>query len=185
MNNILQHITEFADRAHGEQLRKYAPDRYIVHPIRVMETLKIYTSDISVLAAALLHDVLEDTPVTAGEMRKFLNIYLNEDETERTVDLVIELTDVYIKKNYPLLNRRTRKEKELQRLIRISPDAQTIKYADIMDNAQEISAGDGDFARVYLREVRQILLKLNRGNSELREKALVVVDAALVALKSK
>ena len=98
---------------------------------------------------------------------------------------MIELTDVYIKKNYPLLNRRTRKEKELQRLIRISPDAQTIKYADIMDNAQEISAGDGDFARVYLREVRQILLKLNRGNSELREKALVVVDAALVALKSK
>ena len=99
MDDILKHITDFGDTAHGEQLRKYSPDRYMVHPIRVMETLKSHTCDICVLAAALLHDVLEDTPVTAEEIRKFLNKYLNEEEADRTVDLVIELTDVYVKKN--------------------------------------------------------------------------------------
>ncbi|MBA5247130.1 HD domain-containing protein [Marnyiella aurantia] len=179
MDDILKHITDFGDTAHGEQLRKYSPDRYMVHPIRVMETMKSHTGDICVLAAALLHDVLEDTPVTAEEIRKFLNKYLNEEEADRTVDLVIELTDVYVKKNYPRLNRRTRKEKELQRLARISPDGQTIKYADIMDNAQEISEEDTDFARVYLQEVRKIILELNRGNVALRNEALRVVNQAI------
>lgn len=185
MEDILKHITHFSDQAHGEQLRKYAPDRYIVHPLRVMETLKAYTDDISVLAAALLHDVLEDTPVTAEEMRRFLKLHLEEEQAERTLGLVLELTDVYLKTDFPKLNRKSRKEKELQRLTGISPDAQTIKYADIMDNAQEISEEDTDFSLVYLGEVRKIISRLNRGNIVLREKALVVVEKAIAGLDSK
>lgn len=185
MENILTHITNFSDQAHGDQLRKYAPDRYIVHPVRVMETLKAYTDDISVLAAALLHDVLEDTQVTDDEIRQFLKLHLEEKQAENTLQLVVELTDVYVKKDFPHLNRKSRKEKELQRLVQISPDAQSIKYADIMDNAQEISEEDTDFARVYLREVRKILQELKRGDSELRETALAVVNEALAGLRSR
>jgi (p)ppGpp synthase/HD superfamily hydrolase len=59
---ILQEIIQFADLAHGKQVRRYTSERYIVHPVRVMETCRQYTNDISVLAAAILHDVLEDTP---------------------------------------------------------------------------------------------------------------------------
>ena len=58
---ILKKIKEFSDKAHEGQTRKYTPERYIVHRLRVMETLKLYTPDVTVLAAALLHDVLEDT----------------------------------------------------------------------------------------------------------------------------
>ncbi|WP_297333190.1 hypothetical protein [Flavobacterium sp.] len=36
---ILHRIREYADDAHGSQMRKYTPERYIVHPVRVMETL--------------------------------------------------------------------------------------------------------------------------------------------------
>jgi (p)ppGpp synthase/HD superfamily hydrolase len=63
---ILAAITDFADIAHGSQMRKYTPERYIVHPARVMRLCQEYTDDVTVLAAALLHDVLEDTPYHGG-----------------------------------------------------------------------------------------------------------------------
>jgi guanosine-3',5'-bis(diphosphate) 3'-pyrophosphohydrolase len=72
-SEILKEIESFADRSHGEQTRKYTPERYIVHPVRVMKILQDYTDDICILAAALLHDVLEDTRVTKEEIRDFLN----------------------------------------------------------------------------------------------------------------
>lgn len=57
MEAILEQIKAYADTAHGEQLRKYSPDRYIVHPVRVMETCKQYTNSLPVLAAALLQSI--------------------------------------------------------------------------------------------------------------------------------
>lgn len=57
MEEVLEQIRDFADKAHGEQMRKYTPERYIVHPVRVMKICREYTDDITVLAAALLHDV--------------------------------------------------------------------------------------------------------------------------------
>jgi len=61
------------------------PRRYIVHPAEVMEICSQYTNDITILAAALLHDVLE---------------------------LTAELTDIYTKEDYPKFNRRVSKDRE-------------------------------------------------------------------------
>lgn len=107
----------------GDQMRKYSSDPYIVHPIRVMKTCSHYTDDLQVLAAALLHDVLEDTEYTAEELNTFLSKYMVEEERLLTLQLVIELTDVYVRRNYPGLNRSTRKKKELKRLINQSNSA--------------------------------------------------------------
>src|SRR5690606_10167364 len=104
MEEILAKITYFGDKAHGDQRRKYSPDRYMVHPVRVTQTCRNYTDDVSVLAAALLHDVLEDTPVTAAEIERFLNGLINAEETQRALGLIIDLTDVYTKEAYPKLN---------------------------------------------------------------------------------
>lgn len=185
MEEILAKITDFGDQAHGEQLRKYAPDRYMVHPVRVMEKLKNYTDDITILAAALLHDVLEDTSVTRAEMQDFLETLLTPQHAERTVKLVVELSDVYVKKDFPNLNRRTRKSKELERLEKTSADSQTIKYSDILDNSLEISDQDPQFAQVYLSEVNLILKKLDKGNPELRKEAMKAVEQGLQKIKRR
>lgn len=179
METILKKITDFGDAAHGEQTRKYAPDRYMVHPVRVMEKLRNYTDDLSVLAAALLHDVIEDTPVKAGEIKDFLSELMPEEQAEKTLQLVVELTDVYVKSDYPKLNRRTRKAKELERLENTSPESQTIKYSDILDNTLEIVDQDPSFAKVYLHEVRQILNRLDKGNADLLREAKEAVDSGL------
>jgi (p)ppGpp synthase/HD superfamily hydrolase len=183
MEKILEAIREYADRSHGEQMRKYTPERYIVHPVRVMNTCREYTDDITMLAAALLHDVLEDTPVTTEEMLDFLKTQMSPQQAQRTLDLVIELTDVYVKSAFPKLNRRQRKGKELERLTVSSPDSQTIKYADIMDNCSEIVQYDRDFARVFLSECRATLLKLDKGNPDLYKRALDRVEQGLKELK--
>ncbi len=182
MDELLAKITDYGDEAHGDQMRKYAPDRYMVHPVRVMEKLRGLTNDKTILAAALLHDVLEDIPVTEDEMRQFLSTLMTSEEARRTLDLVVELSDVYVKSAYPNLNRRTRKSKELDRLVQTSAASQTIKYADILDNTLEIVDEDRSFAKVYLSEVRQILRKLDKGDPELRSEALAAVEDGLKRL---
>lgn len=177
MNNadILKKIIEFADHAHGQQMRKYSTDRYIVHPVRVMKTCSHYTESVPVLSAALLHDVVEDTNTTLYDIKNFLSVLMNDEEADTIITLVRELTDVYVKKAFPNLNRFKRKKKELKRLCTISPDAQTIKYADIIDNAKDISKSGTDFAKRYLQECYDIVSALKKGNPELRSVALEVI----------
>jgi (p)ppGpp synthase/HD superfamily hydrolase len=176
MYKILEEIRDFADQAHGDQMRKYTPERYIAHPIRVMEKCAEYTQNLTVLAAALLHDVLEDTEVEKGEIQEFLQKHLTNSHAYQTVKLVVELTDVYVKDDYPNLNRDQRKSKEAQRLAATSSNAQTIKYADIIDNCEDITTHDPKFAPVYLRECKHILSLCKKGNKHLYTTAKAMIE---------
>jgi guanosine-3',5'-bis(diphosphate) 3'-pyrophosphohydrolase len=176
MEDILLKVKDFADRAHGEQMRKYTPERYIVHPERVMLICREYLDDIPVQAAALLHDVLEDTPVTSKQIEEFLSELMPVAQVRKTVELVEELTDVYIKKDFPHLNRRSRKELETTRLSKTSAAAQTIKYADLIDNAFDILKNDPQFGRKFIGEAMNLLKHMKTGNAELRERAIKTMD---------
>ncbi len=132
-----------------------------------------------ILAAALLHDVLEDTKFSEEQMLAFLRNVMPEASARRTLSLVVEMTDVYTKENFPLLNRRARKAKELERIKLTSPDAQTIKYADILDNAPDTTQYDPGFAAKMLHEYRTMLKTVNRGNQELYNRARNVVEECL------
>ena len=178
-SEILNKIIEFTDQAHGTQTRKYTPDKYIVHPVRVMETCSQYTDLLPLLSAAIMHDVLEDTATSKNDILNFLKDLMNENDRNYIIQLVVELTDVYVKKDFPTLNRYTRKKMELERLRKISADAQTIKYADIIDNSREIPQHDPSFAGRYLKECCEILLALDKGHPQLREKAIETVSEEL------
>lgn len=182
LSPILEKVKSFAGEAHKEQKRKYSPEPYIVHPIRVMEICSKYTDNVSILSAALLHDVLEDTSVTDDELAEFLNSLMPKEAAAKTLKLVVELTDVYIKKDYPKWNRRKRKSMEVERIEKTSPESQTIKYADIIDNSTEIVHEDPDFARVYLHECRTLLRKTDKGNPELYQRTVETIQACLERL---
>lgn len=182
--SILEQVTEFADKAHGEQRRKYSGEKYIVHPIRVMKICQSFHDQLDVHAAALLHDVLEDTPVTEEEMAMFLKTVMPDQLAVSTLRLVVELTDVYTKKAYPALKRLARKELEIKRLSLISSEGQTIKYADVFDNTKDLLLNDPDFATVYLRESSQLLKQMNRGNQVLYRQVVSLVEDGKVLLKN-
>lgn len=183
MDQTLSQIRDFADQAHGDQTRKYSPDRYIVHPTRVMEICRRYTNDRAILAAALLHDVLEDTPVQKESLEEFLQKVMDQNQAQRTLKLVVELTDIYVKENFPQWNRRKRKTKEAERMETISAEAQTIKYADIIDNSAEIAEHDPEFAKKFLDECRILLKKMKKGNGQLYQRAVDTVQSSMEQVK--
>ncbi|MBU4500841.1 MAG: HD domain-containing protein, partial [Gammaproteobacteria bacterium] len=65
--STLEVAYEFSRSAHEGQFRK-SGEPYISHPLAVAGILAEWHLDAQTLAAALLHDVVEDTPATAGEI---------------------------------------------------------------------------------------------------------------------
>jgi (p)ppGpp synthase/HD superfamily hydrolase len=70
MHSLLDSALTFAARAHADQRRKSTDVPYIVHPVGVMLLLMEHGEhDPELLAAALLHDTVEDTGVTLDQLR--------------------------------------------------------------------------------------------------------------------
>lgn len=166
---------EFARAAHKDQFRKYKNEPYIEHPIRVTELVRTVPHTREMIYAAYLHDVVEDTPVTIAEIR--------EKFGDKVASYVEELTDVYIKKDFPHLNRKMRKEKEVERLSKISAEAKTIKLADVIDNTRDIVVNDKGFARKYVPEMEALVEALQGGNFKLLMKACYEVETGKKILK--
>lgn len=182
---ILMKVAAFAANAHAGQQRKYINEPYIEHPVRVMYTCMAQQQPLTVLSAALLHDVIEDTSISEDELSAFLGSIFNPQDAKAVLSMVIELTDVYVKRDYPHWNRQIRKEAELERLKRISGGAQTIKYADILDNSEAITLQDPGFAVILLKEYQHQLKALNSGDATLRQMTIEKLEAALKALLNK
>jgi guanosine-3',5'-bis(diphosphate) 3'-pyrophosphohydrolase len=172
MTDLIARALAFATEAHASvgQRRKYTDEPYINHPIEVMgivRTAAHYTD--AMLAAALLHDTIEDTPVT-------------RDDIERTFGpdvsaLVWDLTD-----QCHAGNRATRKAAEAARLGTIAPEAQTVKLADMISNMRSIVPNDPGFAVVFLREVERTLAVMTAGDPGLYARALADLADAQTAI---
>ena len=172
-----QDIEELARSLHGEQKRKYTGEPYVNHTVKVADIVKTYGGDESMVYAAILHDVLEDTPTSEKELMDLLMDIFNDPLMSSDVLMLVkELTDVYVKENYPEINRKGMKEMEAIRLGKVSPRAQTIKYADLLDNSIDIVYNDPKFAKVYLKEKEQLLKYMTKGNQELYNKNLEVLS---------
>lgn len=161
---------------HGDQVRKYTGEPYWTHCDAVAKKVMKHGGDPIMVAAALCHDVMEDTEcdsflVLVGRLQE---IGWSGHESYDIADLVSDLTDDYTTKRYPNCNREWRKRKEAERLAQLSPEAQTIKYADIIDNAMNIATHDPKFAPVFLKETAMLLEKMKDGNVALHEIAVQV-----------
>lgn len=167
---------KFAMEAHSTQERQYTELPYIFHPVAVAETLREVGFRDEVTAAAMLHDVLEDTPVGFGELiQAFPNTVSH---------LVVELTDVYVPGTSE--NRASRKQLERKRLAKVSPDAQSIKVADLIDNTPSIAEfASLGFARLYLNEMRALLNVLKEAEPKLIVRAYTMLAGAHDTVKRR
>ncbi len=66
---MLQKAYEYAQDAHAGQKRA-SGEPYFIHPCAVAEILMDLGLDAATIAAALLHDVIEDTPATADDIKR-------------------------------------------------------------------------------------------------------------------
>lgn len=136
----------FATKAHDGQVRKYTGVPYIVHPIEVSEIVARHNGSNEMIAAALLHDVVEDTDVTIDEIR---------NEFGNAVALLVDdLTDVSKKEDG---NRAVRKAMDREHIAKASAAAMVVKAADMISNGKDIKENDPAFAKVYLKEMKALL----------------------------
>jgi len=139
----------FAIGAHDavKQKRKYSGDPYWTHPQAVAQILMEhgYGDDATIINAACLHDVLEDTGVERGAI-----FALFGHETGWIVDGMT-------KREYPGMNRAARMKAEAARLAQCGKKVKIVKLADSLHNTPDIIANDPDFARIYVPEKRHLL----------------------------
>lgn len=69
-SSFLDRAIEFAVKAHSNTERRGKGFPYIVHPLEAMEIVATMTPDQELLAAAALHDTIEDTSVTIDDLRR-------------------------------------------------------------------------------------------------------------------
>jgi (p)ppGpp synthase/HD superfamily hydrolase len=145
-SSLVREALTFAARAHDGRLRKYVGRPYVSHPIAVARLVTRFEHDDSMIAAALLHDVVEDCGVPAAE----IGLRFGADVGA----LVSDLTDVSRPEDG---NRARRKAIDRAHTAAASPRAKTIKALDLVHNSYSIVRFDPQFARVYLDEKAQIL----------------------------
>lgn len=147
-----------ASLAHGAigQRRKFTGVPYITHPIAVAELVAEYGGDQILVAAAYLHDVIEDTHLTAHLLRRHF--------PASVVTLVEQVTNVATKRDG---DRAARKAIDRAHLAKASAEAQTLKLADIIDNLSTLADHDRDFADRYFAEKALVLEVLTKGDPAL------------------
>lgn len=158
-------LLEFVKIQHGDQVRKYTGHPYWYHVVAVAEKLVGITPEGLYIEIALCHDLLEDTACDKYGLQSHLSsIGYKGHEAVEITNRVLELTEQYTKEKYQNLNRKERKILEARRLWEISPVAQTVKYADMLDNTADIYENDKGFAEVYIEEKKEILKGMRAGN---------------------
>jgi (p)ppGpp synthase/HD superfamily hydrolase len=162
-HDLVKNAWIYAKAAHGAigQIRRYTNDAYIIHPYNVALLVANTTNATpEMVAAAFLHDVVEDTKITPTDINDTFGTYVTA--------LVLYLTDNKIGQG----NRAARKALDRARLAAAPAAVQTIKYADLIHNAESIFAYDKNFSVTYFREMRELLAVMPEGDPELYERAV-------------
>lgn len=129
--NKIEQAYEVAEKAHEGQLRT-SGDPYITHPLAVASILLDYCMDTDTICAALLHDVVEDTPVSLDELRKKFG-----DDVALLVDGVTKIGLV------PLNSKEEQHAENIRKiLMAMSKDIRVIiiKLADRLHNMRTLGA---------------------------------------------
>jgi GTP diphosphokinase / guanosine-3',5'-bis(diphosphate) 3'-diphosphatase len=126
---LILRALEFAARKHRDQRRKDKPaSPYINHPIRLASVLwdEGGINDPIIIAAALLHDTIEDTKTTVQELRGTFG--------EEIAEVVLEVTDM------AWVKWKVRKRLQVARARHAGVRAKLVNLADKIVNLRDIAA---------------------------------------------
>ena len=143
--DLIERAIQIAADAHKEQRRKSDDTPYIAHPIMVMRILEQHNFDDIVVAAGVVHDVLEDTKMTEASLRAALN--------DAVVDIVIAVSED------KSLEWEVRKIAYIEAVSTAGEGVKAVSVADKIHNARSLLAG-------YAEQGSHIWDKFNRGKEQ-------------------
>ncbi len=134
--SLVRRAYEFAARAHAGKFRR-SGEPYITHPLAVAEILARLQLDQETIAAAILHDVLEDTDVSIDELREVFG-----ERIARLVDGVTKLSQIrWASEGGPTEREKARQAESLRKmLLAMAEDVRVvlIKLADRLHNMRTL-----------------------------------------------
>lgn len=128
---LLDRAIVFALRAHAGTERRGKGFPYIVHPLEAVEIVATMTADQELLAAAALHDTVEDTDVTIEQIR--------EEFGEHIASLVEAESDIKVTGVSKEESWRIRKQAAIDRLAAAPLDAKMVALGDKLSNMRAIA----------------------------------------------
>lgn len=128
--SLLDKAIVFATKAHAGTERRGKGFPYIVHPMEAVEIVATMTPDQELLAAAALHDTVEDTDVTIEDIRREFG--------ERVAGLVEAESDQFTETS-PEASWHQRKQAAIDRLASAPHDAKIVALGDKLSNMRAIS----------------------------------------------
>jgi len=128
---LLDRAIVFAVRAHAGTERRGKGFPYIVHPMEAVEIVATMTKDQELLAAAVLHDTVEDTDTTVEQIRTEFG--------DRIASLVASESDVVVEGISEADSWHARKQAAIDRLARASHDAKIVALGDKLSNMRAIA----------------------------------------------
>ena len=128
---LLDRAIIFAVRAHAGTERRGKGFPYIVHPMEAVEIVATMTSDQELLAAAALHDTVEDTDVTIEQIRAEFG-----DRVAALVASESEEKDTGLSKEESW---HARKQAAIERLAAASHDSKIVALGDKLSNMRAIA----------------------------------------------
>ncbi len=130
---LLRRAYRFAAYAHRDQVRS-SGEPYVLHPLETAIFLSGMRLDAPTLAAALLHDVVEDTDTTSVEIAQAFSV-----EIARMVEGVTKITQTGRKKTSKALQKLESLQKTLEATVS-DPRVLLIKLADRLHNMRTLDA---------------------------------------------
>ena len=128
---LLDRAIIFAVHAHAGTERRGKGYPYIVHPMEAVEIVATMTADQELLAAAALHDTVEDTEVTVDQLKAEFG--------ERIASLVADESDVMPEGMTEEAGWHQRKQAAINRLAKASHDAKMVALGDKLSNMRAIA----------------------------------------------
>lgn len=169
---LIANARAFAEAKHAGHMRKFNGSAYFTHLERVAAMVAAVGGSDEMVAAAYLHDTVEDTATTPEEIRAAFG--------ERVAELVAFLTKVPLEAG----NRAKRKELDRARLGAAPAAVHTIKLADLTDNAAGMATeAPKGFAKLWFAETRALVPMLNKGHPALIAAAWAEVEKFEKGLK--
>jgi len=128
---LLDRAIVFAVRAHAGTERRGKGFPFIVHPLEAVEIVATMTSDQELLAAAALHDTVEDTDVSLEQIRAEFG--------ERIASFVAAESDVFEPGVSEEASWHARKQAAIDRLAGASREAKMVALGDKLSNMRAIA----------------------------------------------
>lgn len=128
---LLDRAIVFAVRAHAGTERRGKGFPYIVHPLEAVEIVSTMTPDQELLAAAALHDTVEDTDVTVDEIRREFG--------DRIASIVASESDTFEEGVSEEESWHSRKRAAIERLSKASRDSKIVALGDKLSNMRAIA----------------------------------------------